>query len=77
MEKKSSTLAHSGVPTILQTFEMIFPQTLVQSVIIKNTNKHLQKPASYIDFIAWSRLLCLMATIHFWRPKGVLVNRKN
>ena len=57
--------SNSGIPTILQTFKMLFPQTLLESVIIRNTNKHLQKPVSYGEFIAWVGLWFFMATTNF------------
>ena len=57
--------SHSGIPTILQTFEMLFPQAFLESVIIKNTNKHLQKTVSYGEFIAWIGLWFFMATTNF------------
>ena len=69
--------SHSGIPTILQTFEMLFPQAFLESVIIKNTNKHLQKPVSYGEFIAWIGLWFFMATTNFgdrrefWSSKSI------
>ena len=32
--------SHIGVPSILQTFEMMFPKEYIEQVIIKQTNKN-------------------------------------
>ena len=69
--------SHAGIPTILQTFEIMFPQAFLQSVIIKNTNRHLQNPVSYGEFIAWIGLWFFMATTNFgdrrefWSSKSI------
>ena len=45
--------SHSGIPTLLQTFELMFPQEFMKKVILKRRNKHLQKQVTYGEFISW------------------------
>ena len=44
---------------------MLFPLAFLESLIIKNTNKHLQKSVSYGEIIAWIGLWFLMAMTNF------------
>ena len=49
--------SHAGVPSILQTFEMLFPKEYIENVIIKETNKKLDnKKMTYGEFLVWMGL---------------------
>ena len=69
--------SHVGIPTIIQTFEMLFKQVFLQLVIIKHTNKHLQKALTYGKFLAWIGLWFFMAMTkfedqrEFWSSKNI------
>ena len=55
----------------------MFPQEFIRNVILKNTNKHLQKQVTYGEFISWVGLWFLMATTtfgdcrEFWSRKAI------
>ena len=34
---------HDGIPSILQTFEILFPKVYAEEVIIRETNKKIQE----------------------------------
>ena len=67
----------NGIPTLLQTFELMFPHELIKSVIIKETNKHLEKNITYGEFLSWIGLWFFMATTtfgdrrEFWSSKAI------
>ena len=43
---------HNGIPSILQTFEMLFPKVHVEEVIIRQTNKRIQEnKLTYGEFL--------------------------
>ena len=48
-------------PTPLQVFELMFPKTYVQNVILKQLNE--KKDISYGEFLRWIGLWLLMSTI--------------
>ncbi len=69
--------SHSGVPTILQTFEMMFPKEYIEQVIIKQTNKKLEQKMTYGEFFIWMGLWFFMGTTNFgdrrdfWSTKSI------
>ena len=67
----------AGIPTLLQSFELMFPQEYIIKVIIKETNKHLKNQLTYGEFISWVGLWFFMATTtfgdrrEFWSSKAI------
>ena len=55
-------------PTRLQLFELFFPKTYIQNVLLPETNKKIKSNAvSYGEFLVWTGLWLMMATIQgFW-----------
>ena len=57
----------------------MFPHELIKSVIIKETNKHLEKNSTYGEFLSWIGLWFFMATTtfgdhrKFWSSKAIEV----
>lgn len=43
----------AGIPTLLQSFELMFPQEYIIKVIIKETNKQLKNRLTYGEFLSW------------------------
>ena len=69
---------HSGVPSILQTFEMMFPKSFVETVIVRETNRKLEdNKMTYGEFLIWLGLWFFMGTTHFgdrrefWSTKAI------
>lgn len=68
---------HAGVPSILQTFEILFPKGFLESVVIKETNKKLDKKMSCGEFYVWIGLWFFMGTTYFgdrrefWSTKAI------
>ena len=58
-----STIAFTGgiKPTPLQVFELMFPKTYVQNIILKLLNEKMNIP--YDEFLRWTGLWLLMSTI--------------
>ena len=57
---------HNGIPSILQTFEMIFPKVYVEEVIIREINKRIQEnKLTFGEFLIWIGLCFFMRTTHF------------
>ena len=59
-----------AVPTIKQLFEILFPITWLQDVLLEETNKHLSDQVSYGEFLRWIGLCFLMSTTHFGSRRG-------
>jgi Transposase IS4 len=56
----------NGVPpTIEKLFEILFPILWLKTVLLVETNKHLEEPVSYGEFLQWIGIWFLMATTHF------------
>ena len=69
---------HNGIPSILQTFEILFPKVYVEEVIIRETNKRIQEnKLTYGEFLIWIGLWFFMRTTHFgnqrefWSTKAI------
>ena len=57
---------HNGIPSILQTFEIIFPTVYVEEVIVRETNERIQEnKLTYGEVLIWIGLLFFMRTTHF------------
>lgn len=67
----------SSIPSIIQLFEMLFPKEFIQVIIIKETNKKLDKKMTYGEFFVWIGLWFFMGTTHFgdrrefWSSKAI------
>ena len=59
--------SHTGLPSILQTFEMLYPTEYnMKKVIINEINKKLDnKKMAYEDFFVWMGVWFFMGTINF------------
>ena len=53
------------MPSILQTFEILFPKGFLQQVIIKETNKNLDKKLTCGEFYVWIGLWFFMGPTNF------------
>ena len=57
---------HNGIPSILQTFEILFPKVYVEEVIIREINKRIQEnKLTFGEFLIWIGLWFFIGTTHF------------